>query len=537
MSQVTAWMGDRSVRIKVLAPVLLAAVGIVAVAWSGLAALNAAGARTHAMYAHTALPLDDLETLRDMEGDLRVVVRDLVLTPPGADQNAVITDMHDTDNAVDQALAAYVADHGSLDANRSELLKQARAGLAQWRSVRDEQLVPLARTGNTTAGAAMIGAGGALDKANTEFGDALDTLSEEETRQAKSEDTASASQQNRQRSIVIVVSLAVVLGAVTIGLLVARAVVRPLLAVREVLVALAQGDLTGQPQVRSRDEVGQMAAALSSANTALRTTVGTIVDSARALSDAANRLAVSNTEVVRRAADSAAQAGAVAGAADSASVSITAVRSGATEMSTAINEVARRAELAAQVASAAVEIVTSTTATVAELGRSSADIEQVLSDITSIAAQTNLLALNATIEAARAGEAGKGFAVVAGEVKDLAQQTASATEDIARRIAAIQTTSSQATAAIDRIGTVITEINDHQAAIAAAVEQQTATTGEMGRGVADAADASTRIASIITEVATMARATETEVAGSQDAVTTVTRLSNDLQTSTERFRI
>jgi methyl-accepting chemotaxis protein len=530
-------MGDRSVRIKVLTPVLLAAVGIVAVAWSGLAAVNAAGARTDSMYRHTALPLDDLATLRDMEGDSRVDVRDLVLNRPGADQNAVIADMHDTDTAVDQALGAYVADHGTLDAERTELIKQARGGIAQWRSVRDVQLVPLARNGNTAAVAALITGGGALDKADGQFGDALDALAQAETSQAKNAAAASASQQNRQRTIVIAVSLAVMLGAVTVGLLVARAVVRPILAVREVLVALAEGDLTGNPPIRTRDEVGQMATALSSANAALRNTVGTIVESARTLSHAANRLAVSNTEVVRRAAHSAAQAGAVAGAAESASESINAVRTGATEMGTAINEVARRAELAAQVASAAVDIVTNTTATVEELGRSSADIEQVLSDITSIAAQTNLLALNATIEAARAGEAGKGFAVVAGEVKDLAQQTASATEDIARRIAAIQTTSREATAAIIRIGTVITEINDHQAAIAAAVEQQTATTGEMGRGVADAADASARIASIITEVATAARATETEVAGSQDAVTTVTRLSTDLQSSAERFRV
>jgi methyl-accepting chemotaxis protein len=180
--------------------------------------------------------------------------------------------------------------------------------------------------------------------------------------------------------------------------------------------------------------------------------------------------------------------------------------------------------------------VAGTSATVEQLGRSSADIEQVLKTITSIAAQTNLLALNATIEAARAGEAGKGFAVVAGEVKDLAQQTAAATEDIARRISAIQSTSTEASTAISRIGAVINEINDHQSAIAAAVEEQTATTGEMSRNVAAAAGASTRIAATITSVAGAARATEAEVTESQQVISTVTTLSGDLQRLVEDFR-
>jgi methyl-accepting chemotaxis protein len=489
------------------------------------------------MYRHTALPLGDLATLRDMEGDSRVAVRDLLLAAPGTDQNAVISGVRTTDAAVDQALAQFISDHGPLNAASSQLVREAKAGIAQWRSVRDGRLIPLARRGDISSGAALLADGGALDNADQQFGGALDALSDAETNEAKDAASASASAQAGQRNLMGAVSIVVVLAAIAIGLLVARAVVRPLLAVHAVLAALADGDLTHTPRVDSRDEVGQMADALSSANTALRDTVGTIVESARTLSVAADSLAGSNTEVVRRASDSAGQASAVAGAGQSASESISAVRAGAAEMGTAIGEVARRAALAAQVASGAVDIVKTTTATMEELGRSSADIEQVLSDITSIAAQTNLLALNATIESARAGEAGKGFAVVAGEVKELAQQTASATEDIARRIAAIQATSGEATTAISQIGAVITEINDHQAAIAAAVEQQTATTGEMGRGVADAADASARIAAIIAEVAAAARATETEAAGSQDAVATVTRLSGELRVAAERFRL
>src|SRR5207248_3908370 len=128
-----------------------------------------------------------------------------------------------------------------------------------------------------------------------------------------------------------------------------------------------------------------------------------------------------------------------------------------------------------------------TTATVAKLGESSTEIGQVIKVITSIAQQTNLLALNATIEAARAGEAGKGFAVVANEVKELAKETAKATEDISRKIEAIQNDTEGAVAAIGQIGVVIGQINDIQNTVASAVEEQSVTTNEITRNLSEAA--------------------------------------------------
>jgi methyl-accepting chemotaxis protein len=529
-------MADRSVRAKVLIPVMLAAAGIAGVAWSGLAALNASGQRIHAMYTTVARPLGDLVDLRDMEGDLRVEDRDAILLPPGQDRDDAIAGMKDSDTSADQAIASYVAAHGTLDATRSALIAQARSGLSEWRRIRDGRLVPLVRSGDTAGAEALLASGGALDKAVGEFSDALDALAVLEFRDGERTNAAVDATQSRQRNVVLVISLTVIVGAVLIGLLMAQAVVRPLRRVRAVLVALAEGDLTGDPHVTSRDEVGEMAAALVSANTALRRTVDTIVTSAGTLGQAADRLSASSGHIAEKVTDSAEQATVVAADADSASQSITTVTAGTSEMTAAINEIASRAEQAALVAGSAVDVVTDTSATVEELGRSSADIEHVLKTITSIAAQTNLLALNATIEAARAGDAGKGFAVVAGEVKELAQQTAAATEDIARRITAIQTTSSEATAAISRIGGVINEINHHQGAIAAAVEEQTATTGEMGRSMKEAADASTRIAATITTVATAARATESEVAESRTIIASVNQLSGDLQDLVRSFR-
>ncbi|WP_067705192.1 methyl-accepting chemotaxis protein [Actinoplanes awajinensis] len=536
MSRTRSWVADVSVQVKVLAPVVLAAIGIAVVAWSGLAALSAEGKRTQVMYDQVARPLNDLVTLRDMQGDSRVEIRDVLILPPGQAQEAVITKMTETDADADAAITAYVSDHGTLDAARTALITQAQAGLSQWREVRDKQFVPLARAGNTARGQALIASGGALDAANKQFGAALDELAASEGTAGEQTKVTAAAEQSRQRTIMVIISLLVIVVALVIGVLVARVVVGPLLRVRGVLSDLAAGDLTGDPGVSGRDELGQMGAALVAANTALRHTVGTIVESADTLGGAADHLATSSDQISHRVSDLATQFSTVSGDADSASHSISTVTAGASEMTAAISEIARSAGQAAAVASDAVDIVTGTTATIEQLGRSSADIEQVLKTITMIAEQTNLLALNATIEAARAGELGKGFAVVAGEVKDLAQQTAAATDDIARRIGAIQSTSSEAAAAIGRIGEVINEINDYQGAIAAAVEEQTATTGEMGRSVAEAAEASARIAATITGVAGSARQAEAEVVQSQGQIATVARMSSDLRELVRGFR-
>jgi methyl-accepting chemotaxis protein len=173
---------------------------------------------------------------------------------------------------------------------------------------------------------------------------------------------------------------------------------------------------------------------------------------------------------------------------------------------------------------------------VARLGESSIEIGNVVKVITSSAEQTNLLALNATIEAARAGEAGKGFAVVAGEVKELAQETAKATEDIARRVEAIQADTTGAVGAIGEIGTIIASINDYQLTIASAVEEQTATTTEMSRSVTEAATGSGEIAATITGVAS-ATAGNTEVLEQMGAsISELARMSEDMRLRVSAFR-
>jgi methyl-accepting chemotaxis protein len=183
-----------------------------------------------------------------------------------------------------------------------------------------------------------------------------------------------------------------------------------------------------------------------------------------------------------------------------------------------------------------VKVADRTNVTIAKLGESSAEIGNVIKVITSIAQQTNLLALNATIEAARAGEAGKGFAVVANEVKELAKQTAKATEDISRKIEAIQEDTTSAVDAIAQITTIIHQINDLQNTIASAVEEQTATTGEISRNVGEAAHGSNGIAQNISSVAQAARSTTEGASNTKSAADNLSRIAVDLQKLVAQFR-
>ena len=206
-------------------------------------------------------------------------------------------------------------------------------------------------------------------------------------------------------------------------------------------------------------------------------------------------------------------------------------------MGASIKEIAKNATEAAKIATGAVKVAEDTTVTVSKLGDSSTEIGQVIKVITSIAQQTNLLALNATIEAARAGEAGKGFAVVANEVKELAKETAKATEDISRKIEAIQTDTKAAVDAIASISGVIHQINDISSTIATAVEEQNATTNEMSRNVSEAAHGSGEITSNINGVAEAAQGTTHGATDTQKASQQLVETSTQLRRLVEQFKI
>lgn len=298
----------------------------------------------------------------------------------------------------------------------------------------------------------------------------------------------------------IVVVLLVVLAVIIMGK-VRRAVTRSVESVETVVKGLAQGDLTRSAVINSNDELADMSRAVNLSNSTLQEAFGSAARTSEAVRSESETVADLTTQTAQAAVDAAAQANAVAGAAEQVSTNVQTVAAGAEEMGSAIREISSNANEAARVAQEATEAAAATTQTVEKLGKSSKEIDDVIHTITAIAEQTNLLALNATIEAARAGEAGKGFAVVAGEVKDLASETAKATDDITGRIAKIQDDTDSAVTAIRRISEIISQINDFQTTIAAAVEEQTATTNEMARSVTEAASGSSTIATNIGQFA------------------------------------
>jgi methyl-accepting chemotaxis protein len=325
-----------------------------------------------------------------------------------------------------------------------------------------------------------------------------------------------------------VVGALLLIGLFAVGM-VRGTIVKPLAGVTGALSALADGRTdTTVPGADRRDEIGALARTAEAFRAAIvereameqerRTEIAAREARANAMQAEIARFADASSGVMRSLADAAGQLGtavagmravaettasgssAMAGAAGSASTNVQTVAAAAEELSASIGEITRQVSDAARIAGRAVEEARRTDGTVQGLADGARKIGDVVRLISDIAGQTNLLALNATIEAARAGEAGKGFAVVASEVKNLAAQTAKATEEIAGQIEAIQGSTEQAVAAIGTIGKVIDEIATIASAIAAAVEQQGAATAEIARNVQQAAagtaEVSDRVAAV-----------------------------------------
>jgi methyl-accepting chemotaxis protein len=341
------------------------------------------------------------------------------------------------------------------------------------------------------------------------------------------------------RTTILVGALLTLLLAAGATFLVARRVVAPLDALRSRMEEIADGDgdLTARVDQTRTDEIGRLGAAFNRFVAKVAETVtgigrasGSLVELSAGMSGVSGRLAGSVEQT-------SAQAQQVSAVAEQLSRNVQTVAAGAEEMGASIREIATNASEAARIAGEAVTVAQSTKQTVAKLGDSSRAIGEVVRVITGIAEQTNLLALNATIEAARAGEAGKGFAVVATEVKDLAQETAKATEDITRRIQAIQGDTDSAVAAIARIDEVVTRISDYQTTIASAVEEQTATTSEMSRGVTEAAQGTGSIADAVVTVSTVSTETEQDALQARSAADGVAEVTAELSRLVSQFRV
>jgi methyl-accepting chemotaxis protein len=303
-----------------------------------------------------------------------------------------------------------------------------------------------------------------------------------------------------------------------------------------VVDSAANGDLTNTIDVKGDDAIGKMGEGLAKFLSDIRSNISNIADMAKKLTGSSEEMNAVSQEMAGNSEETTAQANVVSDASSEISKNVQTVATGTEEMGASIKEIAQNANEAARVAANAVKVAETANTTVGKLGDSSAEIGQVIKVITSIAEQTNLLALNATIEAARAGEAGKGFAVVANEVKELANQTAKATDEISSKIQAIQTDTEGAVDAIGEISMVINQINDISNTIASAVEEQTATTAEISRNVNEAATGSEEISRNISGVAQAAQDTSAGIDRNQVAANELADMAAELQKLVSRFK-
>jgi methyl-accepting chemotaxis protein len=411
----------------------------------------------------------------DITGWQGLVVADVAAYGPAA---ALTPDSLNRKGELDAEKALYAhldnAHVQYMTATERDAFEQLRPAWDEF-FVWDDRIMTWLRSGDRAAIKRAMDSinGGAASDA---WSKALDTTSSlwnsVDARLADLQDEAAAVQTASRIVLAGALALALVL-AVLMGVVATRSVVRPLSVVVRALGRLARGDLTVRVDLGTHDELGRVGDAVSTAAESMGTTVLAITRGVDSLESSTGDLSVAAGRVTEH---------------------VQTVAVGSEQVSGSIREIARNAHEAATVASQAVEVAADTNSTMAKLGESSLQIGNVVKVITTIAEQTNLLALNATIEAARAGEAGKGFAVVANEVKDLAHETAKATEDIARRVEMIQSDSSDAVSAIGRIGQIISQINDFQLSIASAVEEQNANAVEMNRSVVAASTGVTQIA-------------------------------------------
>ena len=324
---------------------------------------------------------------------------------------------------------------------------------------------------------------------------------------AKIEDAKAATNEVIMASTtaMLVIVAASIIGAVLLGwLYVGRAVVGRLLRLTGAMESISQGDLSAEIPNTGRDVV-------------------------KAVSTAANGLKNSAESMAHTAEETRTQATTVAAASEEASSNVQTVGVAAEELSSSISEIGRQVSESATIAQRAVSAAERTNGTVQELMKAAQQVGEIVQLIRGIAEQTNLLALNATIEAARAGEAGKGFAVVASEVKNLANQTGKATEDVSGQIEVMQGTTEDAVNAITEIATIISEINEISTVIASAVEEQNAATQEIARNVQQAASGTQEVSSNIVGVSTAA-----ELSGT--TAHEVLNSANDLMSQSERLR-
>jgi methyl-accepting chemotaxis protein len=516
---------------------LLTALGVVAL--TAISSQRAATDQVSAYRVTTRLAMQVKFRAADFNGWQTAYAFDAVRGVPGAAASS------------GSSRRSFVASAEAFRAELAALSAQGRLGAAERRQVSatldafnqfvtlDDQVAADYRTGTpaavTAASGLVIGDEITLFHQIAGTVDALVASIDVQAGQAVSR--ASSASRRSAALILGVGLLAVLIGAALAALLI-RSIIRPLGALNHRLAEIADGDgdLTARIADEAVDELGETARGFNRFADRMQRLVAEVALQADDVSAAAVALRTVSGELTSGAEQTSTQAGVVSASAEEVSAIVSTMAAAAEEMNASIAEIARSTSQASEVVQSSVQAAEDANATITQLGERSEEIQSVVQLITAIAAQTNLLALNATIEAARAGDAGKGFAVVAGEVKDLAEQTATATDSIAQQIAAIRSGSDEAMVAISRIATVVNDINSAQLTIASAIEEQTATTSELSRNVGETAVGAGEIAASISDVARTAQQTTVAATSTSTTAEHLNRASTDLRELVAAFR-
>ena len=524
---------DMKIKNRLLGGSLLLAVLAGVIGLTGMAGIRQLSKADEGMYLNNTVPLPGYGHLIVTLQKLRVSLRDnLAARTPEQHQKF---EAQIEQNSSDLTKGIQTFDASTLSPEQKTVFDGLRVSINTYMGY-VPRVVAAAKAGKPEQGWDLLWLPDYL-KAATGVQGAIENLEELEVADGKTnleKNKALASSAIWQMTIMIVIGLAVAIGG---GIWATIMVTKPMGQTITVLDALARGDLTARLDVDSKNEIGQMGEALNQAIAKISGLIRSVAENAEQVANASEEFSVVSQQITTNSEETTAQANVVSGATERVERNLQTVATGAEEMSSTIQEIAKNATESARVASEAVKTAETTNATVSKLGISSAEIGQVVKVITSIAQQTNLLALNATIEAARAGEAGKGFAVVANEVKELAKQTAKATEDISQKIAAIQSDTKGAVDAIATIGAVINQISDISNTIATAVEEQSATTNEMTRNVAEAAKGSGEITQNIAGVSQAAQGTSSSAHESMKAAQQLAVMSTQLRGLVEQFKV
>jgi methyl-accepting chemotaxis protein len=423
-----------------------------------------------------------------------------------------------------------------LTADQSRAVVEAESAFAEFMRV-DEQAIGLYRHGGVEARRQADGLVlGQEIKLFEGIAAAMDRLGAQVTQDGTATVAASRQAADTSRAwIWTAIGLGLLLATALAGVL-TLSVTGPCERLGVVLQRVRDKDLTARVDAGGHDELARMGEALNGALDSIQEVVMQLAESSNTMASASEELSAVSTKLDEGSVAATEHSEAASAAAEEMSVAITAMSAAAEQLSSSIAEIAQQASGASRVASEAVDEAHATSSAVGDLAVASSEVGQIVATITQIAEQTNLLALNATIEAARAGDAGKGFAVVATEVKELAHETARATDDITAKITHIQATTTRAAQAIERISGTIGGIHEKQTTIAAAVEEQSATTQEIARTVGDITVSADQVAQAMAGMTSLNQETRGGAHVASQSAVELSELATDVRETTHRFR-